>query len=184
MTDRHVDEAIDRAVREMMEVDPPAGLRARVMARVDQPPSRLWTWPRLMAIAAVPAALVLVVFLTRGPDSDTQPRTAAAGPQPPAPMQPVIATPQPVAGSAPSMAAGDSRPVAATRRRAGVADRMPGPVEPAAQVAVVTPLDRIAPVTIDPIAAPTIAPSPIVITPLDRIADLVIEPLPSRGERD
>jgi hypothetical protein len=37
-----IDEAIDRAVRKMMQVDPPAGLRRRVMARIESPPSTRW----------------------------------------------------------------------------------------------------------------------------------------------
>ena len=35
-----IDLAIDRAVRKMMQVDPPAGLRRRVMARIESPPPR------------------------------------------------------------------------------------------------------------------------------------------------
>ena len=53
------DDAIDRAVRDLVRRDPPAGLRGRVLARLHEPPRRMPLWPGL-AIAS--AALAIVAF--------------------------------------------------------------------------------------------------------------------------
>ena len=74
-----IDQAIDRAVRKMMQVDPPAGLRRRVMARIEAGPSTrgfmssLRTGPSTrgfmgspgFAVAAALAIVVLGVVATR-----------------------------------------------------------------------------------------------------------------------
>ncbi len=59
-----IDRAIDRAVREMMQVDPPPGLRRRVLARLDRPAKRRSQLLPQFASAAV-ALAVLVVSLTQ-----------------------------------------------------------------------------------------------------------------------
>jgi hypothetical protein len=55
-----IDRAIDRAVREMMQVDPPPGLRRRVLARLDQPGQR--RRHLLPRFAFATAALVVVLL--------------------------------------------------------------------------------------------------------------------------
>jgi hypothetical protein len=61
-----MDEAIDRAVREMVAIDPPAGLRRRVLARLTTPVvSRSSHFRGYMAAAAVLAMVVLVVGVMR-----------------------------------------------------------------------------------------------------------------------
>ena len=56
-----IDRAIDRAVREMMQVDPPQGLRQRVLARLNESDDdrRLHFLPQL-AFAAVTMVIVLL----------------------------------------------------------------------------------------------------------------------------
>src|SRR6476646_9244502 len=53
-----IDRAIDRAVREMMQVDPPPGLRRRVLARLDAPERRNYFLPRYAV-----AVMALVLFI-------------------------------------------------------------------------------------------------------------------------
>ena len=74
-----IDQAIDRAVRKMMQVDPPAGLRRRVMARIEAGPSTRGFMSSLrtgdatrgfmgspgFAVAAALALVVLGVVATR-----------------------------------------------------------------------------------------------------------------------
>ena len=59
-TDNRVDRAIDRAVREMLDVEPRADLRVRVIDRIERPRHRFgWTW----MIVPVAAAAVLVIAI-------------------------------------------------------------------------------------------------------------------------
>ncbi len=61
-----LDRAIDRAVREMMHVDPPPGLRRRVLSRITAPVERRpWLLPRYAIVAAVLVILVLSATLMR-----------------------------------------------------------------------------------------------------------------------
>lgn len=77
-----LDRAIDRAVRQMMEVDPPAGLRRRVLARIDAPAPGRWAFfPRYAAAAAALAMLVLAVVFVPRPS-----QAPAVVAEPPAPI--------------------------------------------------------------------------------------------------
>ena len=84
---RQVDQAIDRAVREMMQVDPRPGLRRRVLARVERdartprlfsaPGSRLrrvrGSWLLLPAAAVMALVVVAIVIPSmRHPRADSQ----------------------------------------------------------------------------------------------------------------
>lgn len=64
-----LDTVIDRTVRQMMEIDPPAGLRRRVQNRLDAPAGGAAWWPRLGFAAATLAALVLAVVYVRPADT-------------------------------------------------------------------------------------------------------------------
>jgi hypothetical protein len=81
MSGSPLDRAIDRAVRKMMQIDPPAGLRRRVMARIEAPPRRRTIFlPAFAAAAAVLAIVVLGIVAAR------QGRVAPAGVEAPATM--------------------------------------------------------------------------------------------------
>ena len=54
--DSHLDAAIDRAVREMMSVEPRADLRQRVLAELVEEPTRAALWPRFAFGSAALAA--------------------------------------------------------------------------------------------------------------------------------
>jgi hypothetical protein len=57
-----LDAAIDRAVREMLDVEPRADLRTRVLERIEHP-RRAFTWTWVLAPIAAAAVLVLAVML-------------------------------------------------------------------------------------------------------------------------
>jgi hypothetical protein len=60
-----IDRAIDRAVREMMQIDPPAGLRRRVLARLSDSkrPQRHAPWAQI--VFAIVAAMLVVMAAPR-----------------------------------------------------------------------------------------------------------------------
>lgn len=59
----HFDAAIDRAVRELMDVDPRGDLRARVLDAIERPCRRFsWTW-MLAPVAAVAIVVIAVVLM-------------------------------------------------------------------------------------------------------------------------
>jgi len=77
-----IDRAIDRAVRDMMQIDPPAGLRRRVLARLgdSKRPQRHAPWAQI-AFAIVAAMLVVIAA----------PRMWYRAEQPMAPRPPALA---------------------------------------------------------------------------------------------
>ena len=63
--DRYLDDAIDRTVRDMLDVDPPAGLERRVLAQIEGPATRRgWTFQRLAVLTALGAAAVVLAIAT------------------------------------------------------------------------------------------------------------------------
>ena len=74
------DEAIDRAVREMLDVEPPAGLRGRVLDRIENTQSPGWSWIWVAAPLTAAAILVLAVLMPseRGRPVVAPPPKAAA----------------------------------------------------------------------------------------------------------
>jgi hypothetical protein len=60
-----IDRAIDRAVRDMMHIDPPAGLRRRVLARLSDSkrPQRHAPWAQI--VFAIAAAMLVVMAAPR-----------------------------------------------------------------------------------------------------------------------
>ncbi len=81
-----IDRAIDRAVRDMMQIDPPPGLRRRVLARLgdSQRPQRHARWAQL-AFAIVATMLVVIAA----------PRMWYRADQPVPPRPPALATAAP-----------------------------------------------------------------------------------------
>jgi hypothetical protein len=67
-----LDDAIDRAVRAMMNVDPRPGLRGRVLARLERSPAPAAWLPRLALASAILAAIVGAVFLFRPAQAPTR----------------------------------------------------------------------------------------------------------------
>ena len=98
-----IDDAIDRAVREIVLHDPPAGFRRRVLSRLERasapsvPARRTYLWPGLATAAAVIAIVaigyVVVRDVPQGPVT-TAPSVATAVPATP-PAPPEAGEPQP-----------------------------------------------------------------------------------------
>jgi hypothetical protein len=80
-----IDRAIDRAVREMMQVDPPPGLQRRVLARLNEPKERRTYLLARYAFAAI-GIVVLMMSITLLTDR-------VEPPTPPKP--PMVALPAP-----------------------------------------------------------------------------------------
>ena len=185
-----IDQAIDRAVRKMMQVDPPAGLRRRVMSRIEAPPStrRFVGFLPAYAVAAALAIVVLGVVATRNrhvtPSPVNAPATAVTEKAPAADSR-IAPAPQP--GAAPPL--GSQRTVAPKRRgfhrepipMPRVADifgtrttAIAAAADPTADAVWTAPAapdveDRIAapaPLVVSPVGVPPIATPPIVIAPL------------------
>src|SRR5690242_9525546 len=118
------DKAIDGAVREMLDVDPAAGLRQRVLEELPasgfQLPARLlvassFSWKVLLPVAAA-AVLVLAVLLLRGTSREPETTTVSV-PQSPA----TAVTAAPVASQAVQIPHVESSSPAAPERRAVLA---------------------------------------------------------------
>lgn len=119
--DSRIDRAIDRAVREMVQVDPRPGLRRRVLRRLEADPR---PWPRIgLRYASVAAALAIViatVIFTRDrgiePDANRIPARSAAAAAPAPPNPPHAGTPDSDHSTAPSGL--DAQPKRPDRRSA------------------------------------------------------------------
>jgi hypothetical protein len=146
----HLDLAIDRAVREMLDVEPPPGLRGRVIDRIELSSNSLASAFRrkifwIAAPIAAAAILVLAVLLpSKTPATVGNPERTVATTQP-----------RPAAGTAPStIAAVTSQAVAArtaTRRpraRPGVRAAVADEVTAEAEIVWVDPLAVPAPVAV------------------------------------
>lgn len=188
-----LDGAIDRAVREMMNVDADGAFRARVLARLDRGRAG-WSSPwRLAIAAAVIAAVVIVVTVPRvsreregaSPAALTATRRSELPPRPD----------RRAAAAAPASAAAEPRASRATRRppaRPNVTQELPAGMlsaavadEPAdSTIPAIPALDSIDPIAIEPLRSPPIETEPIVVAPLSPMAAVQIAPLSPQIERD
>jgi hypothetical protein len=175
MTEREIDAAIDRAVRDLMDVDADSAFRARVTARL-RPPARRRLLPLAAATLTTAAVAATVIWM----------RPAAPG----APVSaPLTETRGPVAGPPPPTdTAGSDRgsvvPTTAPQsptRSARTADAIPrGAVvatvadAPASALPGLTAID---PIEVEPISQTSIVPSAIVVAPLTPISEMQISPL-------
>ena len=91
-SDRQLDAAIDRVVRDMMSVEPRSDLRARVLAQLDGSSARITFWPRLAfaTLALILAIAALVTLRQDGPAHVDAPQVATSAPSP-------ATTPEPAA---------------------------------------------------------------------------------------
>ena len=190
------DKAIDGAVREMLDVEPPAGLRQRVMERLPASGSQLpaagfrlpapgfrlphrwrvassFSWKILLPVAAA-AVLVLGVFLTRSTPRQPESTTVSV-PQPAAQstVTPPVAEPSPQVR--PERPEPGPRAVAVVRRPAQVIEG--AMYVPAAASGDMEPLQSLTPIQVAPVAQRPMTQADIAISPLNPIADLEIAPL-------
>jgi hypothetical protein len=180
-----LDKAIDRAVREMLDVEPREDLRARVVSHIDGRRVRyqfpVASFQRFAMLVGAAAVLVLVLVLARH---------SGAPPAPP----PAVArdSGRPMVIPAPARSPIDV-PIAPERMAAATSN--PGPHRPdgvayAASIdtapggAAIDPLKIIAPIEMAPIGQSSIAPEPIGVHPLERITEMQIAPLSPPDGRD
>lgn len=173
MADLHVDDAIDRAVRDMASVEPDARLRARVLTAIEQPRPRAFGWPYVVAAGAVAILIVMVTMRTpeRAPvEQALAPRSAPA----------VVERP-----IAPTPGAGVAEAVTRPARRVAPGRREPSTVAPAGGLPETIPaLAEIHPLVTRPPQTPTgdIDPDAIVIAPMGDLPGIA-EPPGGRDER-
>ena len=177
MTDKRLDDAIDRTVREIMSVNAPEQTRARVLARLESK-ARPAPWFRLAAVTSLAAAALAAFVFVRSRDGAPVPRPVDEPARPPvasvtpAPVRDPASQDQP---SPPPLAvrAPDVRTVTAADVDVDV--ELPFDIDP---LATVHPID-IAPIEHEGIGPPSLA-----LTPLAPIIEVQLEPLLPRGERD
>jgi hypothetical protein len=184
MTEREIDSAIDRAVRDLMNVDTDAAFRARVTARL-QPPARRQLL-RPLAAVALTATACAAAFLWMRPSSSPVPASAPlagiTSPPPAATTQrgsAVSPRPAPLPSPPPTVSARVRRATASPIQRGAV-------VAAVAEVLAndIAPLTAIDPIVVQPLAQEAIVPSEIVVAPLSPISDVQISPLEPRTARD
>ena len=184
MTEREIDTAIDRAVRDLMDVDTDAAFRGRVTARLQRPARRMLLRP-LAAVALAAAAVASAVVWMRPSSTGLPPSTAVAVTSAPTTPTPPLA-----------VGAGTDRGVALTgaaaRREGSPRRTIAGPIPRGTVVAAVAevptstipPLTTVDPISVEPIAQAPIVPSEIVVAPLSPISELEISPLEPRAARN
>jgi hypothetical protein len=175
MTEPELDTAIDRAVRDLMNVDTDAAFRARVTARLERPAHRTWM-PRLVAIGMMAAAVVAALLWMRPAPTDA-PAPAIVreqGPPPPA------SSPVAEAGSLrPRVTPSEKPPTRRDPLRAAVRAIPRGAVVAAVaeEPSAIPPLTAVDAIVVEPLAQTPIATARIVVTPLSAITDLQVSPL-------
>lgn len=176
MTDTRLDDAIDRTVREMMNVDPGPGLSRRVLARLETPRTPWLTVPQLAAAAALVAVTVVaLVLVTRTPAPVSQ--QVAVTPRPPVAAPPSEEpVPSPSTGRTPPIASIMPPRVRFEPRQPRAAEELP----PFVTSARVEPLASMIPIEVPPAGPRALELPEVVVAPLATIEPVRVEPLSSR----
>jgi hypothetical protein len=187
---RNVDDAIDRAVREMMSVDAAPAFRARTLARLEHPGSRTIAWRRVAFAGASTMAVLLAAFIVTRPPAPPgveTPGRPSPSSRPPSPAQQTAA---PSTNDVHEAAVRGPRHDDARRvfARNDVTREVPvgsvvAAMAEADEASAIAPLD-IEPVSVAPLESASIAPAAIAIVPLTPITEVQIAPLDPRVERD
>lgn len=177
MTEREIDTAIDRAVRDLMNVDTDAAFRARVTARLQRPARRLLLLPRLAAAALTVAAVAAAVIWMRpsAPGAPVSaPKTEARGPVAVAPPQtePARSNRGAVLPTTAALSPARARTAAEAIPRGAVVATVED-----ALASTIAPLTSLDPIDVEPISQVSIAPSEIAVAPLTPISEMQISPL-------
>ena len=96
MSERQIDEAIDEAVRDLMNVDADAAFRARVVERLRKPKSHAPFWWQLSIVSGAVGIAVIGVVLTRTgekPAVEPVPAAVTSAVQPRPAVEPRVAGP-------------------------------------------------------------------------------------------
>lgn len=172
MAAKELDEAIDRAMRQMTHVEPPLGLDRRVLARLNQPTRKsILTVPRLAAAGMAAAALVAVAISTSRAPVRPMPTVTVT--------RPPIVSPPPTDGHAAVVV---PRATAPRHQVASAAQKRQLNVVHAATLAetdttvTVPPLEAIVPIEVSPVEPESIEMTQIAIEPI-QVTPLRVEPL-------
>lgn len=180
--DGRLNVAIDRAVLEMLDVEPPAGLRGRVLQQIDRTASVASAFRRKFAWFAIPIAaaamLVLAVLIpwrhAAAPAARAVPTLATSDPRP---IVRIPAPPAPAPGAA-SIPAPHAAPFGLAPASRRIENRVTIEAAVAAdEPSAIDPLSPIAPITVGATRPSDIAPKEIAISPLAPIAELQVAPL-------
>ena len=178
MNDKKLDDTIDLAVREMMDVEPRAGFRHRVLSRIETPERRIFTFGRLATLGAATAVALLVAAISFR-TSDTVPRLESPAP---APVRPPIATQPPVDVARPGTVASVN---STSQRREVPRDTVVAETlhehETTQTLTGVEPLEPPATLTVQRLETPAPTIQDIPLAPLS-ISELSVEPL-DRAQR-
>jgi len=163
---RHDDESLDRAVdsvaRRMLDMEPPAGLRGRVIGRLSVPKRRsMWMW---LAVPAAAALALLVLWPRAGERALVTPRMGVD-----------IQLPAGVAIVHPATQPAVTHPVAAARERTPRARRVPAAAFEA--LPSVADANHVAPLA----APPPIALGAIADGHATPIGDIAVDPIQVRA---
>jgi len=181
---RALDDAIDGAVGDMMQLDPHPGLRRRVLSRLERSsrPRTLWTWGSWEVVSAA-AVLMIIVAVVGGRWRQTPVEIAQTPTAPVALSAPVapLAPSAPVAPLAPSAPVAPPVPASRPARNAMArSEAIFGPrrdrvsAASAARLAAEgEPVDILPPVH----EQDSIAVAPIVMRPLPQMQELRIAPI-------
>ena len=179
---RAIDEAIDRAVSDLMELEPRPGLRRRVLSRIGRSagPWSAWSegrnalWGR-GAFVLLPAAAVLMivvtVFVSRWRENPVE---VAQGSAPLAPSARLAPPTPPAPPALPSRSRPLGRVVPAPRGEALFGPRRDRVSATSLNSTASPEIDEPAPASHDP---RSLAVAPIVITPLAQLTELRIAPI-------
>ena len=178
------DRAIAGAVREMLDVEPRADLRARVMREISgsQVASGFSRKNRLLwlrvPIAAAATILLAILLPSRTAQQPPAPGTTIAvnDPAPSPRVAPPAETPTATA-PAPTTTAQRIAPASSSPRTAAHNVVEAASLAAAGTMAEVEPLRTIAPIEVAPIAEHRVAPAEISVAPLTPIVELQIAPL-------
>ena len=181
--DERLDAAIDRTVRDLMDREPSAWMKARVLARLERPGNSWFRWfsPRRVALAGTVAATILVgyAFLPER-EPEAPPRTASAHDQMLPSVRQAIAPPAPIQAR--------TRTGATIRRErldpeGGIV--IAASIDPFEEgLHTIPPLEPLEPITIEPIASQQARVGAVNIAPIPAFEPIRIEPLSPLGGRD
>jgi hypothetical protein len=172
------DAAIDRAVREIMSVEPRTDMRQRVLARLNDRPARTLTLPRLAMASAMAGIAIVILILSSRPGERAAPPTVVKGPAPaaqPRDMPPAREVVRDDPEKKPRLVTPDVRQPETARVHAASLDEKEH--EPLELTVDVEPLESIDPIQIAPVQTPVVATTEVTVKPLT-MENIAIAPLP------
>jgi hypothetical protein len=179
MSDERLDRLIDDVAKELTAGQPSSDFRARVIARLDRPPRRMW-WTSWIAVPLGAMAVTLIALAVARPFMG---RDRGAGPAPRHSSQ-VRLPPSPPGGLGETRKPDTTYKGSQQGTRVAAAGRHQGPSSGAAEVAALAPppLD-VPPLGVEAIGMEALPTGSIAVPQLDAISPIAVEPLRTDDER-